>query len=119
MDRRDFDKILKEMSYQEWRQRKILKKYELPTDPHSAIWNFIDNEGRLLCTENEVIYQSSDQILDQIEHNQSVLQITFKRRSLVKSSSDEFIIFTEKIEKISNEIINLNKKLEEMHSAHD
>ena len=113
---RDFDEILKQMSYEEWRKRKIQKRHELLTDPQAAIWNYVDEQGNLYATDKDYSgFTSTDEILRQIEKHQNVYHITLKRRAKVPKNSDEWYTFTEKIESINHKITLLNHKLNMIH----
>lgn len=114
---RDFDEILKQISYEEWRRAKIQKRHEVLIDPQAAIWNYVDENGRHHNSEKESqSYTSSDEIMQQIENSQNVLFITIKRRKKSVEYSDEWHTFTEKIDLLNNKISLLNEKLLRIHS---
>ena len=115
---RDFDEVLKQLSYEEWRKRKIQKRHEILTDPQAAIWNYIDDQGKLYASDKEPVnYTSSDEIMNQIERYQNVLHITRKRKAKVQKGSDEWYTFADKIDSINQKITLLNQKLEMMHKG--
>lgn len=108
----DFDEIKKQMDYQEWRQRKIVQKYEILTDPGSAIWNYIDDRGNLVNSNNEHInLYGRKELMYQLEKAQNVFYITIKRRNKCATGSDEWILFNEKIEATNRLINEISAKL--------
>jgi len=109
---KDFDEVLKQLSYEEWRRKKIINRYEVLTDPQASVWDYVDETGTLHNdSEKTNIYNSTDEILDQIENQQNILNITHKRRFKFQKGSDQWILFTEKIISINKKISELNKQL--------
>lgn len=111
----NFNEIIKQMNYEEWRQYKIRKRYEVLIDPHSPIWSFVENGALSLNSDRKFFDLSCDEILRQIEKNQNIFFITIKRRRKVQPGSSEWNTFTEKIDAINKKIVSLSEALDNLY----